>query len=170
MGSKTQLSDLSVVAPSCSGAASFTAALMMQVDLPCNDHLQILFMYRRLTHISIMLQHSVSGWCCCCLPALTFSKLFQDDPAVKSGLLQVFVRMKPVPETTETCMQLEQSQLLKAIWYVKYIMCELHSCDLSTATAAVMAAATNTHAFAGQFGCRERPTPCSSCAKQCSTA
>jgi hypothetical protein len=44
------------------------------------------------------------------------SKLFQDDAAVKSGLLQVFVRMKPVPDSTETCMQLDQNQLLKATW------------------------------------------------------
>jgi hypothetical protein len=47
----------------------------------------------------------------------TCSKLFQDDAAVKSGLLQVFVRMKPVLDATETCMQLDQKQLLKATWY-----------------------------------------------------
>jgi hypothetical protein len=39
-----------------------------------------------------------------------------DDAAVKSGLLQVFVRMKPVSEATETCMHLDQNQLLKATW------------------------------------------------------
>jgi hypothetical protein len=54
-----------------------------------------------------------SFWGCACSAR---SKLFQDDAAVKSGLLQVFVRMKPVPESTETCMQLDQNQLLKATW------------------------------------------------------
>lgn len=53
-----------------------------------------------------------NGTSCCCL----CSKLFQDDAAVKSGLLQVFVRMKPVPIATETCMQLDHSALLKATW------------------------------------------------------
>jgi hypothetical protein len=77
-----------------------------------------------------------------CVPALNCSKLFQDDPAVKSGMLQVFVRMKPVPDTMATCMQLEQNQLLKAVWYV------CGSCTrsaqvppLANCTAAVMAAA-----------------------------
>jgi hypothetical protein len=48
----------------------------------------------------------------------TGRKLFQDDAAVKNGVLQVFVRMKPVPDTTDTCMVLDHSHLLKATWCV----------------------------------------------------
>jgi hypothetical protein len=43
-------------------------------------------------------------------------KLFQDDAAVKNGVLQVFVRMKPVPDTIDTCMVLDPNHLLKATW------------------------------------------------------
>ncbi|WIA16462.1 hypothetical protein OEZ85_013146 [Tetradesmus obliquus] len=50
------------------------------------------------------------------LSAIMPRKLFQDDAAVKNGVLQVFVRMKPVPDTTDTCMVLDPNHLLKATW------------------------------------------------------
>lgn len=49
---------------------------------------------------------------------LVCRKLFQDDAAVKNGVLQVFVRMKPVSDTTDTCMVLDPNHLLKATWCV----------------------------------------------------
>lgn len=64
----------------------------------------------------VNLHTELSGTSAYPVAVVACSKLFQDDAAVKSGLLQVFVRMKPVPEATETCMQLDQKQLLKATW------------------------------------------------------
>jgi hypothetical protein len=92
---------------------------MIQAVLQCNasPHKHVMI-HKVKSHIYSAATLCILRCCCCCLPALNGSKLFQDDPAVKSGMLQVFVRMKPVPETTETCMQLEQNQLLKAVWYV----------------------------------------------------
>lgn len=43
-------------------------------------------------------------------------KLFQDDAAVRSGLLQVYVRMKAMEAGAETCMKLDQDHMLKATW------------------------------------------------------
>eukprot|EP00877_Chromochloris_zofingiensis_P006000 jgi/Chrzof1/1653/Cz10g16010.t1 len=52
------------------------------------------------------------------LSALLPRKLFQDDAAVKSGLLQVFVRLKPIPSRADTCMTAanDEGRLLKATW------------------------------------------------------
>lgn len=52
------------------------------------------------------------------LSAIMPRKLFQDDAALRSGLLQVYVRLKPVPASTNTCMSLDHNQLLKATWCV----------------------------------------------------
>lgn len=58
---------------------------------------------------------SAVAWYCTFL-VMACRKLFQDDAAVKSGLLQVFVRMKPLPAATATCMVLDHNNLLKATW------------------------------------------------------
>jgi hypothetical protein len=44
-------------------------------------------------------------------------KLFADDAAVKSGLLQVYVRVKPVARKLARCMTIERDCLVKAIWW-----------------------------------------------------
>jgi hypothetical protein len=54
--------------------------------------------------------------CACVFLFSPVRKLFQDDAAVKNGVLQVFVRMKPVPDTIDTCMVLDPNHLLKATW------------------------------------------------------
>ena len=43
-------------------------------------------------------------------------KLFGDDEAVRKGLLQVYVRVKPVAAKLVRCMQIEKQALVKAIW------------------------------------------------------
>ena len=48
-----------------------------------------------------------------CMPR---RQLFGDDEAVKKGLLQVFVRVKPVPRKLARCMTMERQGLVKAIW------------------------------------------------------
>ena len=50
--------------------------------------------------------------------SLSRRKLFlEPDAAVRKGILQVFVRMKPQSSPGDTCMQLDHSNLLKATWY-----------------------------------------------------
>lgn len=43
-------------------------------------------------------------------------KLFGDDAAVRKGLLQVFVRVKPVARKLARCMAIEKEGLVKATW------------------------------------------------------
>eukprot|EP00879_Flechtneria_rotunda_P024058 GHRR01025482.1.p3 GENE.GHRR01025482.1~~GHRR01025482.1.p3 ORF type:complete len:104 (+),score=34.60 GHRR01025482.1:614-925(+) len=50
------------------------------------------------------------------LSAIMPRKLFTDDVAVQTKLLQVFVRIKPVQKALQTCMSLDHSSLLKATW------------------------------------------------------
>jgi hypothetical protein len=45
-------------------------------------------------------------------------KLFSDDAAVKKGLLQVYVRVKPVPRKLARCMAIERDALVRATWSV----------------------------------------------------
>jgi hypothetical protein len=43
-------------------------------------------------------------------------KLFLDDAAVRKGLLQVYVRVKPVAPKLQRCMVIEKGSLVKANW------------------------------------------------------
>jgi hypothetical protein len=55
---------------------------------------------------------------CCCATTGSCRKLFgESDEAVRKGLLQVFVRVKPVTRKLERCMTIEkEGQLVKAVW------------------------------------------------------
>jgi hypothetical protein len=45
-------------------------------------------------------------------------KLFGDDEAVRKGLLQVYVRVKPVARKLARCMAIEKDALVRATWCV----------------------------------------------------
>lgn len=58
-------------------------------------------------------RHGLIDICACCRIS---RKLFGDDEAVRKGLLQVYVRVKPVARKLVRCMAIEKEGLVKATW------------------------------------------------------